>query len=171
VELLQGRFSQGVMERICRQKTGLFPAPAEIELSCSCPDWASMCKHVAAVLYGVGARLDARPELLFTLRQVDAKDLIATAGTGLPLSKAGPAAGKVLVADDLSRLFGLELSTSEKQARTKPARGGRGKTKAAPPAPDVVTKATLKSRPQPASSRPTNAKRSSKSRAKPKPRR
>jgi len=50
VELLQGRFSKGVMERICRQRSGLFPTPDKIELSCSCPDWASMCKHVAAVL-------------------------------------------------------------------------------------------------------------------------
>ena len=89
VELLQGRFSKGVMERICRQKTGLFPAPAEIEFSCSCPDWASMCKHVAAVLYGIGARLDEQPELLFKLRKVDEKDLIAKAGKGLPLVEEG----------------------------------------------------------------------------------
>src|SRR5271163_415228 len=72
VELLQGRFAKGVMERICRQGDGLFPKPAEIRFSCSCPDHASMCKHVAAVLYGVGARLDAQPELLFRLRAVDA---------------------------------------------------------------------------------------------------
>ena len=63
VELLQGRLSQGVMERICRQGLGLFPAPREIHFKCSCPDYASMCKHVAAVLYGVGARLDQQPEL------------------------------------------------------------------------------------------------------------
>ncbi len=113
VELLQGRFSKGVMERICRQKTGLFPAPAEIELSCSCPDWATMCKHVAAVLYGVGARLDERPELLFTLRNVDEKDLIARAGRGLPLSKRGPAAERVLATDGLSELFGLEMVGAE----------------------------------------------------------
>jgi uncharacterized Zn finger protein len=56
VELLQGRFSKGVMERICRQGAGLFPKPSEIRFSCSCPDSASMCKHVAAVMYGVGAR-------------------------------------------------------------------------------------------------------------------
>jgi uncharacterized Zn finger protein len=80
VELLQGRLSKGVMERICRQKTGLFPSPKDITFSCSCPDWASMCKHVAAVLYGVGARLDHRPELLFTLRRVTVQDLIASAG-------------------------------------------------------------------------------------------
>jgi len=115
VELLQGRFSKGVMERLCRQKTGLFPAPAEIELSCSCPDWASMCKHVAAVLYGIGARLDGQPELLFKLRKVDEKDLIAKAGRGLPLSKKGPAEDKVLAADSLSELFGLEMAASEEE--------------------------------------------------------
>ena len=68
VELLQGRLSKAVMERICRPGTGLFPSPKEIQFSCSCPDWASMCKHVAAVLYGVGTRLDSQPELIFALR-------------------------------------------------------------------------------------------------------
>ncbi|MGH9353329.1 MAG: SWIM zinc finger family protein, partial [Terriglobia bacterium] len=102
VELLQGRFSKGVMERICRQKTGLFPSPAEIKLSCSCPDWASMCKHVAAVLYGIGARLDQQPELLFKLHEVDEKELIANAGKGLPLGANAPAAGKTLGRADLS---------------------------------------------------------------------
>jgi uncharacterized Zn finger protein len=62
VELLQGRLSRGVMARICRPETGLFPSPKEIAFACSCPDWAAMCKHVAAVLYGVGARLDQKPE-------------------------------------------------------------------------------------------------------------
>ena len=94
VELLQGRFSKAVMERICRQTTGLFPSPAEIKLDCSCPDWATMCKHVAAVLYGVGARLDEKPELLFHLRKVDEKALIANAGRGLRPAKKGPRADK-----------------------------------------------------------------------------
>ena len=110
VELLQGRFSKGVMERICRQKIGLFPSPSEIKLSCSCPDWAEMCKHVAAVLYGIGARLDQQPELLFRLNQVDEKDLIAKAGESLPLAKKGPATAKVLGGgEDLSELFGLDM--------------------------------------------------------------
>ena len=112
VELLQGRFSKGVMERICRQKTGLFPSPAEIKLSCSCPDWASMCKHVAAVLYGIGARLDHQPELLFRLHQVDEEELIAKAGQGLTLEKRGPDRAKVLGEEDLSELFGLEMAES-----------------------------------------------------------
>jgi uncharacterized Zn finger protein len=109
VELLQGRFSKGVMERICRQGIGLFPKPAEIRFSCSCPDGASMCKHVAAALYGVGARLDARPELLFRLRGVDENDLVGDIGEVLPMSKQGPAAGKVLEADDMAALFGLDM--------------------------------------------------------------
>lgn len=110
VELLQGRFSKGVMERICRQKTGLFPSPSEIKLSCTCPDWAEMCKHVAAVLYGIGARLDQQPELLFKLNQVDEKDLIAKASDSLPLANKGPVAAKVLGgSEDLSELFGLDM--------------------------------------------------------------
>src|SRR5271166_5382895 len=112
VELLQGRLSQGVMERICRQGLGLFPEPRAIHFECSCPDYASMCKHVAAVLYGVGARLDAQPELLFRLRAVDETDLIARIDTALPLAKGMPDAGKVLAEDDLSALFGLDMDTA-----------------------------------------------------------
>jgi uncharacterized Zn finger protein len=110
IELLQGRFSKGVMERVCRQKTGLFPSPHEIQLSCSCPDWAGMCKHVAAVLYGIGARLDQQPELLFRLHSVDEKDLIAGTGKALPQAKRAPAAGKVLGGEDLAALFGLDMA-------------------------------------------------------------
>jgi len=98
------------MERVCRQKTGLFPSPAEIHLSCSCPDWAGMCKHVAAVLYGIGARLDQQPDLLFRLHNVDEKELIAGAGKALPLAKRAPAATKVLGGEDLSVLFELDIA-------------------------------------------------------------
>jgi uncharacterized Zn finger protein len=130
VELLQGRFSKGVMERICRQKTGLFPSPAEIKLSCSCPDWASMCKHVAAVLYGIGARFDQQPELLFKLNEVDEKELIANAGRGLRLATQAPDAAKTLGGDDLSALFGLELAQTPDSAAALPvkvAKPGRPK--------------------------------------------
>ncbi len=124
VELLQGRLSKGVMERICRQKTGLFPSPGEIAFTCSCPDWASMCKHVAAVLYGVGARLDERPALLFTLRKVDEKDLIAKAGKDLPLARKGPVAGKILNAKGLSEIFGIEMAEAGAPANPRGARPG-----------------------------------------------
>jgi uncharacterized Zn finger protein len=112
VELLQGQLSRSVMQRVCQEKTGLFPVPSEIEFSCSCPDWASMCKHVAAVLYGVGARLDLEPALLFALRQVELQQLITQAGTTLPQQRKGAAASKVLVTDDLSSMFGIEMAES-----------------------------------------------------------
>ena len=132
IELLQGRFSKGVMERICRHGTGLFPSPDEIRLSCSCPDWASMCKHVAAVLYGIGARLDERPELLFKLRAVNEKDLIAQAGMNLPLAKARPAREKVLAVSDLSELFGLEMGQGGEQEIEARSSGGKPKRAKAP---------------------------------------
>lgn len=115
VELLQGKLSKGVMERICRQHNGLFPSPAEIDLSCSCPDGAYMCKHLAAVLYGIGARFDHQPELLFRLRGVDEKDLILNAGTAAnPMTAKGPAKGKVLVGDEsLGDIFGLDMAAPD----------------------------------------------------------
>ena len=109
VELLQGKLSGAVMERICKPGTGLFPTPKEIKLDCSCPDWADMCKHVAAVLYGVGARLDTQPELLFKLRRVDAADLVKRAGAGLPKAGKRPASAKVLDDARLGDVFGIEM--------------------------------------------------------------
>ncbi len=129
VELLQGRLSKGVMERICQRETGLFPAPSEIKLDCSCPDWAGMCKHVAAVLYGVGARLDKQPELLFRLREVDEQQLIAQAATALPLTNAAPASARLLDSGDLSEIFGLDMALDsgpsfppQEQSQPKPKR-------------------------------------------------
>ena len=89
---------------------GLFPSPGEIKLECSCPDWADMCKHVSAVLYGVGARLDEKPQLLFVLRGVDENELIASAGQDFPLSRATPGAAKVLNDTDVAALFGPEMA-------------------------------------------------------------
>jgi uncharacterized Zn finger protein len=126
VELLQGRFSKGMMERICRQERGLFPKPSDIRFSCTCPDGASMCKHVAAVLYGIGARLDENPELLFRLRAVDEKDLVADLDTALPIASRPADAGKVLEADDISALFGLDM------AEPGDAMPGHGAAPAAP---------------------------------------
>lgn len=112
VELLQGKLAKGVMDRVCRQGDGLFPAPKEIKLSCSCPDWAGMCKHVAAALYGVGARLDEQPELLFLLRGVDQQELIARAGRAPAMAALRKPAksAKVLGETDLASVFGLDMA-------------------------------------------------------------
>src|SRR5215471_9942481 len=133
VELLQGRFAKGVMDRVCREGDGLFPSPKEIKLSCSCPDWADMCKHVAAVLYGVGARLDEKPQLLFALRGVDESDLLARSGDDLSLKNAAPA--KVLDGDDVAALFGLEMA-EEVDPKAANAKAKPHKASGASPAPN-----------------------------------
>ena len=109
LELLQGKLSDQVMAIVTDRHHGLFPQPGEIALDCSCPDWADMCKHVAAVLYGVGSRLDSQPELLFLLRDVDAQELIA-AEMALPDAAIG-AAGDALADDQLGAIFGIDLDT------------------------------------------------------------
>ncbi len=119
LELLQGRLSKSVMEIVTDRTEGLFPQPKEIKLSCDCPDWADMCKHVAAVLYGVGARLDQKPELLFLLRNVDHEQLI---GTELDLHAATAGKGKRrrLASQDLSHVFGVDIEdTPRPSARNK----------------------------------------------------
>jgi uncharacterized Zn finger protein len=108
IELLQSRLDESVMRRVSREGDGLFPAPSEIKLSCSCPDWAEMCKHVAATLYGIGARLDEEPHLLFVLRGVNESDLVARASDGLSLPDARPAAA--MLDGDIAALFGLEMA-------------------------------------------------------------
>ena len=114
LELLQGRLSENVMSVVTHRDNGLFPVPKEITLKCDCPDWAVMCKHVAAVLYGVGARLDERPELLFVLRGIDHEELISAEAGSAAVSRAvrGDGAGRIAEAD-LSSLFGIEMSDGE----------------------------------------------------------
>src|ERR1035441_819446 len=137
VELLRGRFSDHVMGIITRKETGLFPAPAEIELKCSCPDWATMCKHVAAVLYGVGARLDQSPELLFTLRSVNHEELITQAATASDLAGKTTSAGPELSESEIGAVFGIELDSQTATTAPPPVVRAPAKTqrKASKPAP------------------------------------
>ena len=149
IELLQGRFSDNVMGVLTRKGTGLFPSPQEIEMKCSCPDWATMCKHVAAVLYGIGARLDQSPELLFLLRSVKHEELISqAAGAGDLAAKANT--GPELLESELGSVFGIELDETPMAQRqtvapiktrsaTKPSTAGKKRkskaTKSAKPIP------------------------------------
>lgn len=131
LELLQGRLSNEVMAVVTDRETGLFPRPGEISFDCSCPDWATMCKHVAAVLYGVGNRLDGRPGLLFTLRGVDADELIAEE---LALPAASGTDSPTLSEDQIGSIFGIDLdspvspATSPRQPpKNRVGRGGRAR--------------------------------------------
>lgn len=107
VELLQGKLSKGVMELVTDRDRGLFPKPKEITMRCSCPDYAGMCKHLAAVMYGVGHRLDSSPEMLFVLRGVDHAELIEQAiPAASPKAKRG---APTIAAEDLGAIFDIEI--------------------------------------------------------------
>jgi uncharacterized Zn finger protein len=134
VELLQGKFSRAVMEMLIRRETGLFPSAKEITFECSCPDWAAMCKHVAATLYGVGARLDTEPELFFRLRRVDQLDLLTAASSGVTLAAQGSGTRKRLAETALTEVFGIELDESSKVSGVLPGPASRKRQKAAPAA-------------------------------------
>ncbi len=146
VELLQGKLSKAVMERICAPTVGLFPSPKELEFNCSCPDWASMCKHVAAVFYGIGARLDQQPDLIFKLRGVDAQDLISQASAGLSgaaVAKKSSSKKKVLDDSSLADVFGIEMAAeiAPTSKTATPRSAAKKKTSAKKPAAKVVVKA------------------------------
>jgi uncharacterized Zn finger protein len=145
LELLQGRLSHEVMGVVTDRKEGLFPLPGEMTFRCSCPDWASMCKHVAAVLYGVGSRLDAKPELLFLLRGVNQEELIQADAEKAVRAATSRGKSKRLAAAEIDEVFGItlqpeatadsaeqratEIVPNKKSARSRPA-----KTRAKSPA-------------------------------------
>jgi uncharacterized Zn finger protein len=133
IELLQGKLSKAVMDVVTSREGGLFPKPREIAMECSCPDWAGMCKHIAAVLYGVGARLDQKPELLFVLRGVDHLELIEEA---IPnVQQAAPTSNnkKTLDQSEISDVFGIELVPPESASVGSPSPGAKPIVKIARP--------------------------------------
>jgi uncharacterized Zn finger protein len=149
IELLQGKFSDAVMKVLSNQQNGLFPKPHEIEMSCSCPDYAGMCKHIAATLYGVGAALDSQPERLFDLRHVNHLDLVSSVGTGDALTTTHVAVTGI-EEKELSSLFGIEIDsgtpTPPKKAVTKK-----------PAKPRTTTSPTIRKPPQKKSSSVTSS--------------
>ncbi len=135
IELLQGRMSDAVMAVVSDRDSGMFPAPEHIDMECSCPDSAGLCKHLAAVLYGVGARLDTQPELLFTLRQVNHLELVPTTSTVDALTNTGSRVRKTIAAGELADVFGVEMDQGEEPpastAMAKPVKTARKARKAA----------------------------------------
>jgi uncharacterized Zn finger protein len=133
IELLQGKVSDEIMAVVTHQTDGLFPKPKEIQLSCSCPDYAGLCKHLAAVLYGVGARLDSRPELLFKLRGVDHNDLISAVDPAIALGSPAKPGGRRRALDSaaLGDVFGIDLETDPAPAVSKADRKPAAKAKKA----------------------------------------
>lgn len=127
LDLLAGKLGDGMMQVLTDQERGLFPKPKEIRFDCSCPDFADMCKHISAVLYGVGVLLDTKPELLFTLRGVDQAELLSHASHATMTGIGDGSTAGDLAGTDLSALFGIDLDTESaapaiKAAEAKPRR-------------------------------------------------
>ncbi len=156
LDLLAGRFSDGVMQRMTRQKEGLFPSPSEIKMKCSCPDYSYCCKHLAAVMYGVGARLDRQPELLFVLRDVDHQELVSQAVAEGNLEKELDGGEGSLAGEDLGEIFGIELDNAHATPRPTPKKSKPKRNPSAKPATkktlsvkqDVLKKKAAKKRPK-----------------------
>jgi uncharacterized Zn finger protein len=160
LELLQGKISRSVMEVVTNQQNGLFPLPREIKMACDCPDYARMCKHIAAVLYGVGARLDQQPELLFVLRGVNHLDLISASANQVIQQQTAKGSRRQLAGSDLGDVFGIELDAAEespssappvKKSRAKRSQNGTPKaSRAATTKRDTAPKTTKSAAGQPA---------------------
>ena len=130
IELLQGNLSGEIMNTVTDRKHGLFPLPGEIKYTCNCPDWADMCKHISAVMYGIGARLDSQPELLFLLRGVDNEELITADAAAEAIAGKGSrrARRRCLSDEDLTHVFGVEFNPPQAASA---ARRRTGTTQAA----------------------------------------
>nr|WP_320189726.1 SWIM zinc finger family protein [uncultured Desulfobacter sp.] len=137
-QLMAGKFPKALEDLFTQKGKGLFPSPKEIALDCSCPDWAVMCKHVAAVLYGIGARLDQDPTLFFILRKAKVNDLVAETVQESKkdlLNRSGKKSSRIIdeKSQNLSDMFGIDLDMDESsplpQTKTKPAGKAPGKAK------------------------------------------
>jgi len=132
-ELLNGKFPKALEEVFTAQGRGLFPSPKEIDFDCSCPDWAYMCKHVAATLYGIGTRLDDDAGLFFKLRKVKIDDLIQQTLKDQSyklLEKAEKMSSGKIAESDLSDMFGIDMEETMDLdfSKTPKKKAGSGKT-------------------------------------------
>jgi uncharacterized Zn finger protein len=154
IDLLRGKLDRGVMDVVADRKEGLFPLPGEMKFNCDCPDWAGMCKHVAAVLYGVGARLDQAPEMLFLLRGVDHAELVDVSAAVAEVANAGSSRRRI-AATGIADVFGIELAEADELTAVPPVPGPARTSKpqqtskpaAKPPEPRTSTKKTPAKKP------------------------
>lgn len=109
-DLLKGNFPEDLKELFTQKKPGLFPSPNEIHFDCTCFDWADMCKHVAAVMYAIGVKIDDNPGFLFELRGVDMDKFIKAVikdKVEEMLKNVDKKSKRIIKNADVSAIFGL----------------------------------------------------------------
>lgn len=170
LDLMRGQLPDDVLARLTDPTQGMFPSPKELKPSCSCPDYAVICKHVAATLYGVGHLLDSEPALFFKMRGVEQAELVSeamanqTAGDAIGLNRQSD-----LADEDLGALFGIDLSTTSAGAASagRPRRAkSRGRMPKSGPRPAAHRNPAAKSKPAKADGSTTREKRAATKRAK-----
>ena len=157
IDLLRGRLDQGVMEVVAHRKDGLFPLPGEMKFDCDCPDWAGMCKHVAAVLYGVGARLDHSPEMLFLLRGVNHEELVDVSAAVTDAAKAGTSRRRIAAAG-IADVFGIDMAETGETVSETSAVTPAMKSKPEKLTPAAASKPEIQSPPRQLSAKTAPAK-------------
>ena len=148
LDLMRGKLPDDVLGRLTDPKEGMFPSPKELKLQCSCPDYATMCKHIAATLYGVGHLLDSEPELFFKMRGVKQSELVSDALTSQTTDDAiGLDQHSDLAGEDLSAMFGIELATTSDIQTAAPNLSSTKSKASRSKSPSSTKKASKKSKP------------------------
>ncbi len=123
IDLMRGELPEHLLRLLTDPQKGLFPSPKEMRLRCNCPDGASLCKHLAAVLYGIGHRLDTQPELFFLMRGVNQGDLISEALTSQSVDATlGLDQENGFENRDLESIFGIDLAVGDAEPKSQPKR-------------------------------------------------
>lgn len=147
IDLMRGKLPDDVLHHLTDPKMGMFPSTREISLSCDCPDGASLCKHLAAVLYGVGHRLDSEPDLFFRLRGVNQQDLISEALTNQSVDAAlGLNQETAIDSSDLESIFGIDLAVNDPGLTSKPTKKQTKKKRSAKSTKNTAKKKVTKKR-------------------------
>ncbi len=147
IDLMRGKLPDDVLHRLTDPKTGMFPSPREISLSCDCPDGASLCKHLAAVLYGVGHRLDSEPDLFFRLRGVHQQDLISEALSNQSIDTAlGLDQQTAIDGGDLESIFGIDLVVKDAEQASQSTKKQTKKKRSAKSKKNTAKKKVTKKR-------------------------
>ncbi|WP_430231829.1 SNF2-related protein [Nitrosomonas communis] len=71
-KMLNRKLDPAVLEHAKTLKVAIFPTRwTDLSMSCSCPDWAVPCKHLAAVIYLISREIDGNPFIVFSLKGID----------------------------------------------------------------------------------------------------
>ena len=157
IDLMRGKLPNSVLERLCDGQQGMFPSPNEVKIRCSCPDYATLCKHAAATLYGVGHLLDSQPEIFFQLRGVDQNELVTEAFNHDPTTQLSAQDSETeIAAEDLESIFGINFaSTAPSVPGNEPVAETRQKS--------TTSKKSVKAKPQSVKKSPSATKAERKS--------